>query len=541
MTTVPSFISSLEAASYRKRLRIRPLLRLFGDQVPTVDVLIPCCGESLEIILDTVRAACALDYPKDRYRIILLDDGNSQHLGGQIEILKKTNRNLFYTARGVDVTIHSKAANLNHGLGFVNSLGSSEYVAVVDVDMILMPEFLRALLPQLLDNPSFAMAVQPQSFYNIPDGDPLGQSYGDFWDASLLFKDISDGNICLGTGFIVRRSAVDAIGGIPTHQIQEDFMATLLLWEQSWKVAYAWESLQWGLIPEGYTSQAKQARRWAHGITSIISQVGSLSVEKRLQTSIAILAYALPAVALTFAMLFTPAILISRRPFVASTSAQLPILLTLSSSHLLLTWANGLMIADATRFRTPIWPPYRSPHLAPFRLVGILELLFPTKPKSKHLTSGSTLHGRRERESRASSSLIRRVRFALGEPSSWFQLIVITSTIFGATRHITTTLSLNDINFQHRIHILMVGVAWPPAFVHGMLFIVECWKPLSYLVFPPKIHAREALLCRDPDTKVAYPSEMAKDEGRVRSSQRFSIMVLAYAMFVLAFSWWFNF
>lgn len=517
---------------------------MIGNQVPTVDVLIPCCGEGLDIILDTVRAACALDYPRDRYRVILLDDGKSADLEKEIALLKNAHENLFYSARGVDVTIHSKGANLNHGLRFMQHLGPSEYVAVLDIDMIPMPDFLRALLPQLLENPSFAMAISPQYFYNIPDGDPLGQGLTFTFDIGLVMRDITDSSPCHGTGFVLRRSAVEAIGGIPTDSLSDSMMTSLVIWEKDWKIAYVWEPLQWGLVPEGYAGHVKQATRWTQGLISIVSillsggpRLHDLDLHTRIRMSLDALVFIGPIFALAFAMLFIPAVLISRRSFVASSPQQLQHLLILSALQLLVNWTNGLVAAEGAGFRSPIWPPYRHPFLAPFQLIGILESILPIKLKRSFTTAGSTLHGQRERESRASNSFTRRIILVLSEFGSWLQLFVIASTIFGAAHSIRTTISLKDVDSQKRLQILLTGVAWPPAFVHWTLFIVECWKPLSYVIFPRKIHTREALVNRDPDTKVAYPSEVAKDEKRVRPSQGFSIVVLVYAVFIFVCSW----
>ena len=43
------------------RGRKRPKLRLRGDNVPTVDVFVTCCKEDVDVVLDTTRAACAVD------------------------------------------------------------------------------------------------------------------------------------------------------------------------------------------------------------------------------------------------------------------------------------------------------------------------------------------------------------------------------------------------------------------------------------------------------------------------------------------------
>jgi Glycosyltransferases, probably involved in cell wall biogenesis len=45
------------------------------SQWPTVDVYIPSYNEPLEVVRDTVLAAQCIDYPKDKIKIYLLDDG----------------------------------------------------------------------------------------------------------------------------------------------------------------------------------------------------------------------------------------------------------------------------------------------------------------------------------------------------------------------------------------------------------------------------------------------------------------------------------
>ena len=331
------------------------------------------------------------------------------------------------------------------------------------------------------------------------------------------------------------------IQGIPTDQMNEDIMTSLLTHDKGWKTVYVWEPLQWGLVPDTYAGHAKQAMRWASGLTSVAlvctrsdPRLRNLSMGGRLLSALGLWTYVGAAVTLTFAMLFIPVILIFGRPFVASRTSQLPNLLMSSALQISVTWINGLMNAEAAGFRASIWPSYRHPFLAPLQSIGLLESVFAVR--RNFTPSGSMLDGQRERESRAPNSFFRRMNLFLGQFGSWLQLFVVMSSIFGATHSISIVLNL-DIGPQHRLQKLLVGIAWPSVFVHWMLFIVECWKPLSYAIFPPKIHPREDLLERDPDTKVAYPSDMAKDEERISSSQSFSIMVLAYVIFILTCSW----
>ena len=525
-----------------KKRRMRPLFRLTGDDVPTVDVLIPCCAESFDVILDTVRAACALDYPKDRFRVILLDDGNSADLKAQIEVLKETEGNLFYTARGVNVITHSKAANLNHGLAFVEKLkkGASEYIAVLDVDMIPLPNLLRALLPHLTIDPSFAMATTPQYFYNIPDGDPLCQCADLLFNFFMLELDNSNSTFCTGTGFLLRRSVADQIGGIPTEETSEDIMTSLLLIAEGWKIAYVWETLQWGMVPNNFTGHARQQTRWSGGFISIArgllgARLSKIHIVYRIYLSISMTARVSVEVAMTCAMLFIPAVLISRKPFVImGSSQQLQNLLILSALQILVEWVNNIVTAESIGFRMLIWPSCRHPFMAPFQTLGVLGPLLPFKRTFS--PTGSVLGGRQERESRDSKSFVRRMKFLIGSVHLWVEIFILASAAVSGTLGIRSGLRM-DVSYRNQLQGLFARAAWPPAFALWTMFIVECSKPIAYILFPPDVPPREALLNRDPTTKVAYPSARAKDEERIVSHQWFSFVILAYTIFVLTFCW----
>lgn len=121
--------------------RHRPKLRLMKDEVPAVDVFVTCCGEDDEVVLDTVRAACDQDYPRDRFRVIVLDDGQSAGLEAAVNQLVSVYSNVWYMAREKipGVPHHFKAGNLNYGLKQVDLLpgGASEFMAALDADMVI--------------------------------------------------------------------------------------------------------------------------------------------------------------------------------------------------------------------------------------------------------------------------------------------------------------------------------------------------------------------------------------------------------------------
>ena len=162
---VPVFLQSFWSIFILKK-RHRPRLRLVGNDVPTVDVFVTCCGEDDDLILDTVRAACDVDYPPDRFRVVVLDDGQAESLEKAVLDLREIYPNLHYRSRPKNpgVPHHFKAGNLNYGLDEVHNMsgGAGQFMAALDADMIPEQEWLRAIMPHMLIDDKMALACPPQ-------------------------------------------------------------------------------------------------------------------------------------------------------------------------------------------------------------------------------------------------------------------------------------------------------------------------------------------------------------------------------------------
>lgn len=144
-------------------------MRLVGDNVPGVVIVVVACGEPLDIIMDTVIAACRVDYPSARLRVILADDGNSHLLRDQVNQLTSLFPHLHYTSRDKPAYGHGyKAGNINATLRqFVPTLGFAyEWICVLDSDMMPEPQILRALLPHGIQDPQIGMVTTGQVSHN---------------------------------------------------------------------------------------------------------------------------------------------------------------------------------------------------------------------------------------------------------------------------------------------------------------------------------------------------------------------------------------
>jgi cellulose synthase/poly-beta-1,6-N-acetylglucosamine synthase-like glycosyltransferase len=239
--------------------RKRPKLRLRGDIVPTVDVLFTTCGEVVPMILNTVRGACNIDYPPDRYRIIICDDAADRNLEEALQPLLAQYPQLFYQARVkvAGVHHHYKAGNLQSGIDYAVNLpgGPSEYLATLDADMIPDPEWLRALLPHLLRDAKLGLVSPPQTFWNVPADDPICQSICEFIHCLELRKDHIGAAWCTGSGVVFKRFIIDEMGGWPLPSMAEDQLLSFMMNGNGYQTAYIHEFMQVGMVPESIVSR----------------------------------------------------------------------------------------------------------------------------------------------------------------------------------------------------------------------------------------------------------------------------------------------
>ncbi|KAK5045978.1 hypothetical protein LTR84_008764 [Exophiala bonariae] len=265
-----------------KKIVACPVLRLRGNHVPPVVMIIVTCGEPLDIILDTIKAALDVDYPKDKLRLIVADDGNDVNLRNHVSQLQHSgNTHLSYTYRVVGKGY--KAGNLNECLKkFVPALNFKfEWICVLDADMMPEPHILRALIPHTVNRDEVGMVTTGQHFYNIPANDPLYQSNITGPHAEDGARDSCGAAWCPGSGFIMRFKAWCDIGGFPEYAITEDLFTSWHLHGRGWKTMLVHEVLQWGLQPDCFVVHMKQRRRWWTGhISRAITTNLSLSDER---------------------------------------------------------------------------------------------------------------------------------------------------------------------------------------------------------------------------------------------------------------------
>ena len=173
---------------------------------PSVDILVPTRGEPLAVLERSLVGCCAQTYP--RTMVWVLDDS------GRPEVRQLASslgcRYLHRPERH-----GAKAGNLNHGLRH----GHGERVAVFDADFIPQRHFLERCIG-FLQEPDVALVQTPQTFINAdPVMRNLRMEHFLLSDEESFYRwiePVRDGwgaVVCAGTAFLVRREALNSVGG----------------------------------------------------------------------------------------------------------------------------------------------------------------------------------------------------------------------------------------------------------------------------------------------------------------------------------------
>ena len=229
----------------------------------TVDVLIPAYREPLWMIRRTVMAAMKIKYP---HNVFLLDDGKRDEM-------KALAAELCVTYLRRPDNLHAKAGNLNYGLQH----SKAEFVLVFDADHIALPHALDVLLGFFGDE-KVAMVQTPQDYYNTDAFQYVaaGRSGGLWNDQSIFFNitqpcaDAMNAAECIGTGVAYRRSALDAVGGIPVESVTEDTLTAIRLHKAGYNTVYLNEPVAYGTAVADLGEFYKTRRRWGHGNMQVV-------------------------------------------------------------------------------------------------------------------------------------------------------------------------------------------------------------------------------------------------------------------------------
>jgi cellulose synthase/poly-beta-1,6-N-acetylglucosamine synthase-like glycosyltransferase len=239
------------------------------DYRPKVSLHVPIHSEPPELVIETLDALANLDYPD--YEVLVIDNNTAEEeLWRPIEA--------YCAAAGPKFRFFHlmpwpgyKSGALNFALA--ETAPEAEIIGVIDADYVAEPGFLSDLVGHFSDS-KMAFVQTPQDYrdqhFRGRYGKALYLSYLYFFKVSMANRNEYNAIIYAGTMGLVRKSALEKVGGWSEWCITEDAELSLRLLAAGYKSLYIDQTYGRGLMPLDYAGLKKQRFRWAFGGMQIL-------------------------------------------------------------------------------------------------------------------------------------------------------------------------------------------------------------------------------------------------------------------------------
>ena len=250
---------------------------------PTVDIFIPTYSEADDIVRLTALAATQIDYPKEKLRIHILDDGGtlarrndparSEESWKRRYRLKEIAHQLGVEYLTRESNRSAKAGNINHAL----SHSDGELILFLDCDHVPTADILQETAGHFLEDDLLFLVQTPHFFCNaapaersIGGGAPVPDESEMFYRVIHPGLDFWNASYFCGSAAIMRRSLLEEIGGMSGSSITEDAETAFELHRRGYRSRYVNKPMVCGLAAEAYSDYVLQHTRWAQGSVQIM-------------------------------------------------------------------------------------------------------------------------------------------------------------------------------------------------------------------------------------------------------------------------------
>lgn len=258
------------------------------DYKPFVSVMIPAHNEET-VITNTVENILNMDY--ENFEVIVIDDRSNDNTAEVLKELEQKYNKVRALIREKNA-FPGKSAVLNDAL----KLSTAEAVLVFDADATVAPDFLSKLIPHL--EPKDVGAVQARKVIRNKDFNILTRCQNNEYTMDAHFqvgRDSVKGAVELrGNGELIKREALDDIGGWNNYTITDDLDMSTRLHIKGWDIRFCLDA---EVYEEGIIyiwPLFRQRRRWLEGtIRRYLEYFGDVltSKEMSLRASLDMTAY----------------------------------------------------------------------------------------------------------------------------------------------------------------------------------------------------------------------------------------------------------
>lgn len=236
---------------------------------PAVTVQILSYNEG-EVLPATIARVCALDWPRDKIIVHVLDDSTDT---SQTKVLEACEWQRRYREVNIEHKTRPdrrgfKAGNLAHHFDSI----TTEFVLYLDGDHQVQPDLLRRTIP-LFRDPTVGLVQSPWGYYNthanlLTECDALGLDIHHCVEqpARAYLHEAFGFN---GTGGLWRVQAIQDAGGWLPDTVTEDLSISYLAHIQGYKFRYVADCPQQLELPQGILAHIQQKQRWTKGFLQV--------------------------------------------------------------------------------------------------------------------------------------------------------------------------------------------------------------------------------------------------------------------------------
>ncbi len=225
---------------------------------PTVSIVVPSFNEEATLA-QTVHSLLALDYPKDKLDMIIVDDGSTDGTRAIGEKLAAENPRVryFYKTNG------GKYTALNLGI----AASRAELVGCLDADSFTSPDALIEVVKRFEEDPA-VMAIMPAMKVYRPKSmlermQAVEYTFGVFY--KKMFDNLAALNVLPGPFSLYKREVFDKIGPFHHAHNTEDMEIAFRMHANGLKIVNAHNATVYTTVPKTVRALLKQRTRWSQG------------------------------------------------------------------------------------------------------------------------------------------------------------------------------------------------------------------------------------------------------------------------------------
>ena len=233
--------------------------------LPFVTIQLPLYNEQY-VVERLIKCIAELEYPKDRLEIQVLDDSNDETTAVVQNTINELGEKgeVFRLVRRPD-RVGYKAGALKYGL----EIAKGEFIGIFDADFLPEKDFLRRMIPHLLDNKKLGV-VQSRWTHINKDYSLLTKLQGFGLDAHFVVeqggRNFADHFINFnGTAGIWRKECIIDAGNWEADTLTEDLDLSYRAQLKGWEFKYLEEIESPAELPTTMNALKSQQFRWTKG------------------------------------------------------------------------------------------------------------------------------------------------------------------------------------------------------------------------------------------------------------------------------------